>query len=143
MTDADQPITLDAPINTDNPEPRCACVLLLDTSSSMSGAPIEELNRGVAAFAEALQEDPLARKRTEVMVISFGGEARVASPFSEVSAFAPTTLTPNGGTPLAAGILLALNELQERKRLYQEIGVEFFRPWLILMTDGAPTTISQ
>lgn len=33
---------------TDNPDPRCACVLLLDTSSSMSGAPIAALNQGLA-----------------------------------------------------------------------------------------------
>jgi uncharacterized protein with von Willebrand factor type A (vWA) domain len=27
-----------------NPEPRCPCLLLLDTSGSMEGAPIAELN---------------------------------------------------------------------------------------------------
>lgn len=31
----------------DNPEPRCACLLLLDTSGSMSGAPIQQLNEGL------------------------------------------------------------------------------------------------
>jgi hypothetical protein len=31
----------------DNPEPRCACLLLLDTSGSMGGAPIRELNAGL------------------------------------------------------------------------------------------------
>ena len=35
---------------TDNPEPRCACVLLLDTSGSMHGSPIRALNEGIRAF---------------------------------------------------------------------------------------------
>lgn len=133
-------VELDAPINTANPEPRCACVLLLDTSSSMGGQPIDELNKGVRAFAEALREDPLARKRTEVLVIEVGGEtARTRGSFNEVSAFEPTELVASGGTPLGDGILQALAQLKDRKQIYQETGVEFFRPWLILMTDGAPT----
>jgi uncharacterized protein YegL len=132
--------TLQARINTDNPEPRCACVLLLDTSASMAGEPIAELNQGIKAFAEALQDDPLARKRTEVAVISFGGEEpEIQSPFSEMGAFEPIELHAGGRTPMAASILAALDQLQERKRIYQEMGVEFFRPWLIVMTDGAPT----
>jgi uncharacterized protein YegL len=131
---------LEARINTDNPEPRCACVLLLDTSASMAGEPIAELNQGIKAFADALQEDPLARKRTEVEVISFGGEEpEIKSPFSEMGAFEPVELHAGGRTPMAASILTALDQLQERKRIYQDMGVEFFRPWLIMMTDGAPT----
>jgi hypothetical protein len=38
----------------DNPEPRCPCLLLLDTSGSMQGAPISELNRGLVAFKDEL-----------------------------------------------------------------------------------------
>lgn len=140
MSAGEAPLEFDAPINTDNPEPRCACVLLVDTSGSMEGEPITELNRGIKAFADALQEDPLARKRTEVLVVGFGGEEpEVPHPFSEVSAFEPVPLQASGRTPMGAGILRSLDELKERKRLYQEIGVEYFRPWLILMTDGAPT----
>ncbi len=30
-----------------NPEPRCACVLLLDTSGSMNGNPLAQLNQGL------------------------------------------------------------------------------------------------
>jgi hypothetical protein len=31
----------------ENPEPRCACVLLLDTSGSMAGEKIDALNEGI------------------------------------------------------------------------------------------------
>ena len=36
----------------DNPEPRCACILLLDTSGSMSGQPINELNLVLGTFKD-------------------------------------------------------------------------------------------
>lgn len=37
-----------------NPEPRCPCVLLLDTSGSMNGSPISELNKGLQVFKDEL-----------------------------------------------------------------------------------------
>ena len=41
-------------LNEDNPEPRCPCVLLLDTSASMAGAPISEMNAGLREFKAAI-----------------------------------------------------------------------------------------
>ena len=55
-----------------NPEPRCPCLLLLDTSSSMRSRPIEELNAGLIAFKDELAADAIATKRIEVGLISFG-----------------------------------------------------------------------
>ncbi len=43
----------------DNPEPRCPCVLLLDTSS-MSGSRIDQLNAGLKQFQKELAADPMA-----------------------------------------------------------------------------------
>ena len=40
-----------------NPEPRCPYVLLLDTSGSMQGEPIRQLNAGLQAFEESLKAD--------------------------------------------------------------------------------------
>ncbi|MGL5510016.1 MAG: vWA domain-containing protein, partial [Microcoleaceae cyanobacterium] len=55
----------------ENPEPRCPCVLLLDTSASMTGSPIQALNEGLRTFKEDLVKDDLASKRVEIAVISF------------------------------------------------------------------------
>ena len=52
----------------ENPEPRCPCVLLLDTSGSMQGDSIEELNHGLQAFREELFNDSLSMKRVEIAV---------------------------------------------------------------------------
>jgi hypothetical protein len=55
-------------VNEDNPDPRIACALLLDTSYSMSGKPIEQLNRGFGLFCEEIKKDELAQKRAEIAV---------------------------------------------------------------------------
>lgn len=48
----------------DNPEPRCPCVLLLDTSGSMGGPKIAQLNEALrTSFAEELRSDSMAAKR--------------------------------------------------------------------------------
>jgi len=56
----------------DNPEPRCPCLLLLDTSASMEGEAMAELNRRLAAFKDELSTDALAMKRVELGIVSFG-----------------------------------------------------------------------
>src|SRR5580704_3877015 len=56
----------------DNPEPRCPCLLILDTSGSMSGPPIAELNAGTRTFKDELSADSMASKRVEVAIVGFG-----------------------------------------------------------------------
>lgn len=43
----DEQVPFEFPDLVSNPEPRCPCILLLDTSGSMSGRPLAELNEGV------------------------------------------------------------------------------------------------
>ena len=40
----------------ENPEPRCPCVLLLDTSGSMNGPALDALNEGLKSFKNDLAE---------------------------------------------------------------------------------------
>ncbi len=56
----------------ENPENRCPVLLLLDTSGSMAGEPIQELNRGIAAFKEDVLKDTKASLSVEVAMITFG-----------------------------------------------------------------------
>jgi hypothetical protein len=53
MPEFDQ-VPFKADVFTDNPEPRCPCLLLLDTSHSMRGEPIRALNDGLVAFKDEL-----------------------------------------------------------------------------------------
>lgn len=122
----------------DNPEPRCPCILILDTSQSMAGEPIAALNRGLHVFRDELLAVPLARKRVEVAIISFGSDVRVVQDFITVDRFQLPVLQAEGETPLCTAIVRALDLVEKRKERYRANGVPYSRPWLFLITDGMP-----
>ncbi|MDZ3934829.1 hypothetical protein UXB74_26505, partial [Escherichia marmotae] len=78
-----------------NPEPRCPCILLLDVSGSMSGRPINELNAGLVTFRDELLADPLALKRVELGIVTFG-PVHVEQPFTSAANFFPPFLITDG-----------------------------------------------
>jgi uncharacterized protein YegL len=123
----------------ENPDPRCPCVLLLDVSGSMEGAAIAELNAGVSTYKDELAADSLAAKRVEVALVTFGGEVTTVNDFNAVGEFRPPVLEADGDTPMGSAILRAIEMLQARKAVYKQNGVQFYRPWIFLITDGAPT----
>lgn len=122
-----------------NPQQRCAAVLLLDVSSSMQGQPLAELQAGLNVLREELYADELARKRVEIAVVTFGGTVDVVHHFTTVENFQTPALVSKGDTPMGQAILTGLNLLDERKQEYKRNGVLYFRPWVFLLTDGAPT----
>jgi uncharacterized protein YegL len=136
MNDYAEETTLDVT----NPAPRCPVVLLLDTSGSMSGAPIEELRAGLRQFLRETSDDETASMSVELEGVTFGGDAVLAAPFAPVKAINenPPNLEADGCTPLGAALTLADRELKERRRLYKNKGISSYKPWVILMTDGEP-----
>lgn len=122
----------------DNPEPRCPLVLVLDTSGSMAGKPIQELNDGLALLAQDLATDELASQRVEIAIVTFG-PVDVVQDFIVADQFEPPRLTTTGVTPLGAAVERAVEMVGERKDQYKAAGISYFRPWIFVITDGAPT----
>jgi uncharacterized protein YegL len=122
----------------ENPEPRCPCILLLDTSGSMQGPPINALNDGLVTFKNDLIKDPLASRRVEVAVVTFDNIINVAQDFITADKFEPPLLTAQGQTFMGTAINSALDMIQARKAHYRANGIAYYRPWIFMITDGEP-----
>jgi len=122
----------------ENPEPRCPCVLLLDTSGSMQGDPLEAMLAGLEAFRFDLAVDPLAARRVEVAVVAFDNRIQVVQDFVSPDRFEIPILSAEGMTHVGAAIEKALDMVEERKARYRAFDVAYYRPWIFLVTDGEP-----
>ena len=122
-----------------NPEPALPIVLLLDTSGSMSGQPINELNQGLVTFQEELNKDALASMRVEVAIITFNSSVNIVQDFVKVNQFKPPHLSTSGITGTGKAIEVVLNLIEDRKAVYRNSGIDYYRPLVLLITDGSPT----
>jgi uncharacterized protein YegL len=127
----------------ENPEPRCPCVLLLDTSGSMQGPPLDALNEGLQTFRDDLTRDELAKKRVEVAIVTFDNNIKVVQDFVTADQFESPLLTAQGQTHMGAGISYALDMIAARKSEYRNNGITYYRPWVFMITDGEPQGESE
>lgn len=123
----------------ENSEPRCPCILLLDVSGSMGGAPIKALNEGLGIFRDDLNKDGLTKKRVEVAIVTFESKVEVLQDFVTADRFEPPTLKVGGETYMGEGINKALDILQARKASYKANAIDYYRPWVFMITDGEPS----
>lgn len=123
-----------------NPTARVPVCLCLDVSGSMDGEPIRELNEGIRMFYNAIQEDETALYAAEVCIVTFGGsDAQCLADFASLQLQPdPPVLHASGMTPMGEAVNLGLDLLENRKNEYKSKGVDYYQPWLVLMTDGSP-----
>jgi uncharacterized protein YegL len=138
MTDIHEELTADSATQGAPLQQRCPCLLLLDTSASMAGEPINQLNEALRGFIQDLIADRLAAERVELAIVSFG-PVRIERDFETVHTFQPLTLTASGDTPLGSAIETGLELLHRREQVYRQLGIARLRPIVLLITDGRPT----
>ena len=147
-----------------NPTPRVPICLCLDTSGSMNAVDgndytmtgetvfrdgkhwnlvnggttrIQRLQEGVQLFYDAIREDEIASYSAEICIVTFDNSARCVMDFANIERQNEVPLfVANGATAMGEGVNLALNLLDKRKKEYKDKGVDYYQPWLVLMTDG-------
>jgi uncharacterized protein YegL len=123
-------------IDIDGVNERVACMLILDTSSSMQSR-IGELNAGLQTLKQELDKDEVAKYRVEIAIVAFG-PVKLLQDFQTSENFNPPTLSAHGDTPTGEAIEYALQLVDQRKQTYKANQTKYWRPWVMLITDGAP-----
>ncbi len=127
-----------------NKDQKCPVVILLDTSGSMSGKPIDELNKALIQIKEDILNDTMLSNRLEVGIVAFDDDARVERPIDLISPDTDLPILNIGGvTNLVAGMNKAIELVTDRKNFYKTNGEQYYRPFIVLFTDGAPTNTPE
>ena len=127
-----------------NKDQKCPVVLLLDTSGSMAGMPIEELNKALIQIKEDILNDTMLSNRLELGIVAFDTDARVERPIDLISLDTDLPILNIGGfTNLVAGMNKAIELVTDRKNFYKSNGEQYYRPFIVLFTDGAPTNTPE
>ncbi len=118
-------------------------MLVLDVSASMSGRKIDELNAGLQFFFEELRNEDLCRKRVDLAIVTFGKDVTLECDFATIEEQRIPFLKPVGTTSMGKAIILAADIIEKRKLEYRELGMDYYRPWIFLITDGEPTDMKE
>ena len=124
--------------SAENMEQKCLCVLVLDVSGSMRGEPINELNVGLKEFYNDVVGNETNAQRLEISIITFNDQVKTIQEPALADNFVMPTLTAYGSTAMVDAVNEAIDKVEARKKWYKETGQKYYRPWIILMTDGEP-----
>lgn len=113
--------------------------LLLDTSGSMSGEPIEAVKNGVQVMISTLRQNPQAIESAYISIITFGSSAQQVIPLTELAVFQMVDLQASGTTALGAALTLVSERIEAEvgKSTLEKKGD--WKPLVFIMTDGIPT----
>lgn len=118
---------------------RLPVYLVLDTSGSMSGEPIEAVKNGVQVLVSTLRQDPYALETAFLSVITFDSSARQLVPLTELSMFQVPEIQATGPTALGEALSLLANRAStEVAKTTAEVKGDW-KPLVFIMTDGEPT----
>lgn len=113
--------------------------LLLDTSGSMFGEPIEAVKNGVQVLVSTLRQDPYALETAYLSIITFDSTAQQIVPLTEISAFQQPNIQATGCTALGEALSLVTKKAEQEVSKTTAEKKGDWKPLVFIMTDGEPT----
>ena len=121
-------------------EPRPLPIFILaDTSGSMRGEKINELNLAIREMVHALNAADDIRGKFQVSVIAFGGKVKLIQPLVDINNLALTELTASGNTPIGQAFETVMKMIENR----EVVSSRAYTPTIVLISDGIPTDCSE
>ena len=119
---------------------RLPVFLVVDTSESMAGAPLQAVQDGVATLLNAMRSDPRCMETVYLSLITFGATARQAVTLTPVDDFRMPKLKLGTGTPFGAALDLLSNAIDTQVQRGGKVEIKGdWRPLCFILTDGMPT----
>lgn len=118
---------------------RLPVYLLLDSSGSMYGEPIEAVKNGVQVLVSTLRQDPYALETAYLSIITFDSNAKQIVPLTELSSFQMPNIHANGCTALGEALTLLANKVDSEVTKTTVDVKGDWKPLVFIMTDGEPT----
>lgn len=118
---------------------RLPVYLVIDTSGSMSGEPIEAVKNGIQMLISTLRQDPYALETAYISIITFDSNAKQIVPLTELATFQIPTIQASGTTAMGEALKLVAEMIDlEIQKTTSDIKGDW-KPLIFLMTDGCPT----
>lgn len=152
--------------SAENYEQKCLCVLVLDISGSMNEiiddsnvvdtgrqvfvdgkmynvvqggiSKLDNLNEGLKSFYDEIYNDETTSQRLEIAIVTFNDQVQCIQSPSLITNMDMPTLLADGDTALVDAMNEAIDLVADRKSWYKSTNQTYYRPWIILMTDGEP-----
>ena len=105
-----------APVNTIIMR-RLPVYLVLDTSGSMTGEPIEAVKNGVQVMISSLRQNPQAIETAYISIITFDSDARQAVPLTDLASFQMVDLKASMRSAIAGNCNACEIKMKEAKPL--------------------------
>jgi len=124
---------------------RLPVYLLIDTSGSMFGEPIQSVNVGLQAMMASLRQDPHALESVYLSIITFDKEVNLIFGLTELAQVQlPEITTPQSG-PTFLGMALKMVRERVITEVIESNGSDKgdWMPLLFIMTDGKPSDLQE